>query len=209
MKDLRQNYTKSQLMEENALSSPFEMFTRWFEEAQNGNVIEPNAMTLSTASRANHVDSRTVLLKGVRDEEFVFFTNYYSNKGKHLKDNPNCSLLFLWLPMERQIVIRGKATKISAEESDEYYHSRPVESRIGAWASNQSEEIESRDALEDKLQEKMAFYNNKEVSRPGHWGGYAVAPFEIEFWQGRANRLHDRLLYRLEDKTWKLVRLQP
>ncbi len=208
MKDLRRNYTKSQLLEEEALSNPFEMFQLWFDQAQENNVLEPNAMTLST-SLNNRVDSRTVLLKGIRDEEFVFFTNYKSNKGQQLAENPYCSLLFLWLPMERQVIVRGSATKIDSSESDEYYDSRPVESRIGAWASNQSEEIESREALEAKLKAKIEYYDDKSVSRPDHWGGYAVQAYEIEFWQGRANRLHDRLLYRLNEGSWELVRLQP
>ncbi|MEY2924402.1 MAG: hypothetical protein RLZZ337_950 [Bacteroidota bacterium] len=208
MKDLRVNYTKHELVEAEAGVDPLALFERWFNDAQLGGVPEPNAMILSSAVN-NKVDSRTVLLKGVRDEEFVFFTNYNSDKGQQLAANPNCTLLFLWLQLERQVIIRGTAQKVSASESDEYFYSRPVESRIGAWASNQSSVIESREALENQAKKFAIEFANKDVERPPHWGGYAVIPFEIEFWQGRPSRLHDRLLYKKSDNLWELVRLQP
>lgn len=208
MKHLRQNYTRDSLSKHDMLEDPFDMFEKWFEDALSGGVMEPNAMTLST-SMNDKVDSRTVLLKDVRDREFVFFSNYQSNKGKHLEANPNCSLLFLWLAMERQVVVRGEAHRIPAEESDEYFHSRPFESRVGAWASNQSQEVATREDLDGQMESRMAEFKDGNVPRPDHWGGFAVVPYEIEFWQGRAGRLHDRMLYRLIGNDWELVRLQP
>lgn len=208
MKDLRRHYTKHELIESEAGENPFSLFEKWFEDAQNSDVLEPNAMVLSTSAN-NLVDSRTVLLKGVRDDEFVFYTNYNSDKGKQLAINPNCTLLFLWLPIERQVIIRGKAVKVSEAESDEYFLSRPMESRIGAWASDQSSVIESKETLERQLVNVQNNFANKEVHRPPHWGGYAVIPEQIEFWQGRPSRLHDRLLYTKIGENWDRVRLQP
>ena len=208
MKDLRRNYTKHELLESEAGENPLALFDLWFEDAQNSDVLEPNAMILSTSAN-DVVDSRTVLLKGVRDNEFVFYTNYNSDKGKQLAINSYCTLLFLWLPLERQVIIRGNAVKVSEAESDEYFLSRPIESRIGAWVSDQSSTINSKEALEEQLVKVQNEFVNKEVHRPPHWGGYAVIPTEIEFWQGRPSRLHDRLLYRKENDSWTRVRLQP
>jgi len=208
VKDLRQNYTKHELLESQAGDNPITLFADWFDNAHKGNVLEPNAMTLSTSAN-DIVNSRTVLLKDVRDDEFVFFTNYNSDKGKQLAINANCTLVFLWLSQERQVVVRGKAVKVSAEESDEYFYSRPKPSRIGAWASNQSSEINSREELELQASKFEAEFKDKEVPRPPHWGGYAVIPEQIEFWQGRPSRLHDRLLYTKIGKNWERVRLQP
>ena len=208
MKDLRRNYTKHELLESEAGENPLALFDLWFEDAQNSDVLEPNAMILSTSAN-DVVDSRTVLLKGVRDNEFVFYTNYNSDKGKQLAINSYCTLLFLWLPLERQVIIRGNAVKVSEAESDEYFLSRPIESRIGAWVSDQSSTTNSKEALEERLVKVQNEFVNKEVHRPPHWGGYAVIPTEIEFWQGRPSRLHDRLLYRKENDSWTRVRLQP
>lgn len=208
MKDLRQNYNKHELLESQAGNNPIELFATWFDDAQKGDVLEPNAMILSTSAN-NIVDSRTVLLKDVRDGEFVFFTNYQSDKGNQIASNANCTLVFLWLSQERQVIVRGVAEKVSAEESDEYFYSRPKPSRIGAWASNQSAKISGREELEAQWLKFETEYKNKEVPRPPHWGGYAVKPSQIEFWQGRPSRLHDRLLYTKIGENWDRVRLQP
>ena len=208
MKDLRRNYTKNQLTEENLPSNPFKLFETWFDDAQNSDVLEPNAMVLSTANKQK-VDSRTVLLKGLREEKFVFFTNYESNKARQLLDNPYCTLLFLWLPLERQIIIRGKAVKVSDQESEEYFNSRPRESQIGAWVSEQSKKVANRKELEDKLFHYSCEFEGELVMKPVHWGGFEVSPYEMEFWQGRENRLHDRFLYESVENQWDVVRLQP
>ena len=208
MKDLRQNYNKHELLESQAGNNPIELFATWFDDAQKGDVLEPNAMILSTSAN-NIVDSRTVLLKDVRDGEFVFFTNYQSDKGNQIASNANCTLVSLWLSQERQVIVRGVAEKVSAEESDEYFYSRPKPSRIGAWASNQSAKISGREELEAQWLKFETEYKDKEVPRPPHWGGYAVKPSQIEFWQGRPSRLHDRLLYTKIGENWDRVRLQP
>lgn len=208
MKELRRNYTHAQLSEENAPDNPFRLFEHWFEDAKTGKVLEPNAMVLSTINE-NKVDSRTVLLKGLRQNKFVFFTNYESHKAQQLLKNPYCTLLFLWLPLERQIIIRGKAVKVSTEESQEYFNSRPRESQIGAWVSAQSKKIANRTELEDKLKHYACEFEGELVMKPEHWGGFEVAPYEVEFWQGRENRLHDRLLYKAAENSWEIVRLQP
>ena len=208
MKDLRRNYTHSQLSEENTPDNPFQLFEDWFEDAQKSEVLEPNAMVLSTINE-NKVDSRTILLKGLRDKKMVFYTNYESNKAQQLVKNPYCSLLFLWLPLERQIIIRGKAVKVSSQESEEYFNSRPRESQIGAWVSAQSQAISHRKELEEKLHHYTSKFEGELVLKPAHWGGYEVSPYEVEFWQGRENRLHDRLLFKAKDDNWDIVRLQP
>jgi pyridoxamine 5'-phosphate oxidase len=148
-------------------------------------------------------------LKDLRKDEFVFFTNYNSHKGQQLKNNPNCSLLFPWVELERQVIIRGKATIISSEESENYFKSRPITSQIGAWASSQSRPIKSRLDLDNQLKEAEQNFKSNPLNRPPHWGGFAVAPYQIEFWQGRPNRLHDRILFTLENKSWAVSRLQP
>lgn len=208
MKHLRQEYKKNQLLETFVDADPLVQFNKWFEQAMEEGVPEPNAMVLSTVS-AEGVDSRTVLLKGIEDRQFVFYTNYNSNKGQQLQDNPSCSLLFLWLQQERQIIIRGHALKHSPEASEAYFQSRPRESRIGAWVSDQSTPISSREDLEAKLTEYMDRFKDVEVPRPEHWGGFCVVPYEIEFWQGRPSRLHDRILYFIHEGEWRFERLQP
>lgn len=208
MKDLRQNYTKGELVENQIAGDPFTQFDKWFTDALNAEIIEPNAMILSSVD-INKPDSRIVLLKDVRGEEFVFYTNYDSHKGQQLLNNPNCTLLFPWVNLERQVIIRGQATKIPNKESEEYFLSRPKSSQIGAWASNQSKQIDSRITLENQLKESLEKFNIQPLTKPPHWGGFAVIPQEIEFWQGRPNRLHDRILYTLQNDVWVTSRLQP
>lgn len=208
MKDLRKDYKKSQLLEDNISDDPIAQFSLWFEDALSGGVLEPNACILSTLSQRG-VDSRTILLKGVENDRFVFYTNYLSNKGQQLSANGECTLTFLWLEQERQIIIRGIASKNSPEDSDEYFNSRPRGSRIGAWVSSQSQPIADRESLEAILAQREKEFEGKEVSRPPHWGGYSIEPYEIEFWQGRPNRLHDRILYRKKGASWVIQRLQP
>lgn len=209
MKDLRQNYTLGSLEEASLPNEPFSLFEKWFDDAlQHDGIIEPNAMVLSTVNKSG-ADSRIVLLKDLRDEEFVFFTNYQSNKGEQLAANPNCSLLFPWINLQRQIIIRGSVKKVSADESDEYFYSRPKSSQIGAWVSDQSSQIASRQELDEKLKSYTVRFEKEELTRPPHWGGYALLPSAIEFWQGRENRLHDRILFRNIADTWSVSRLQP
>lgn len=210
MKDLRKHYTRGELLEENVPKCPFELFTIWFEEAIScPEIIEPNAMVLTTVNNMSAPDARIVLLKDLRDEEFVFYTNYQSHKGQQLEKNPNCTALLPWINLERQIIIRGSASKVSENESEAYFDSRPRSSKIGAWASTQSRNISSRQELEKQLKEFEIKFANIEPSKPPHWGGMAIAPLEVEFWQGRPNRMHDRLLYEKSSEGWILSRLQP
>jgi len=207
--DLRQDYTKETLNETDVDPNPFVQFRRWFDQAVNAELPEPNAMTLATASRDGIPAARIVLLKALDDRGFTFFTNYNSAKGKELEANPHAALVFLWTELERQVRIVGSVEKITSEESDGYFFSRPHNSRLGAWASEQSEVIPNRDVLEEKLAALKGEYENREVPRPPHWGGYRVIPREIEFWQGRSSRLHDRLRYRNQNGTWVIDRLSP
>ncbi len=208
--DLRKDYTLQGLSETDVDSNPFIQFKRWFDQTIAAQLVEPNAVTLATTTREGKPSARMVLLKGFDERGFVFFTNYNSQKGQELAENPQASLVFWWAELERQIRISGGVEKISDAESDEYFYSRPLNSRLGAWASNQSEAIESRAVLEQRIQELQAKYQHQDVPRPQHWGGLRVIPIEIEFWQGRPNRLHDRLRYtRLNDGSWKIERLSP
>ena len=209
MKDLRQNYTKGQLLESEIPNSPYDLFRSWFQDALEADaIVEPNAMVLST-SLDDRPDSRIVLLKDVREEEFVFYTNYQSHKGKQLAQNSQCTLLFPWIVLERQVIVRGFAQKVSKSESEEYFFSRPEASQIGAWASSQSAKIESREDLENQLSQFEEKFKKDAMVKPPHWGGFAVVPGEIEFWQGRPNRLHDRILYSQNLGKWTTDRLQP
>ena len=209
MKDLRKNYTKDALLEANLPSQPFALFEEWFAAAVAEPLIsEANAMVLSTVHN-NAVDSRIVLLKDVRDSHFVFFTNYNSHKGKQLEENGNCTILFPWIAQERQVIVRGKASKISEQESIDYFDSIPKGSQIGAWVSEQSSEIGSREDLDAKLDFYLKKFENTVIPKPNHWGGFEIKPVEIEFWQGRENRLHDRILYYVENEKWYFKRLQP
>ncbi len=207
--DLRKDYTLEELNETQVDSNPFVQFQRWFDQAVAAQLPEPNAMTVATATKAGIPSARIVLLKGFDDRGFVFYTNYHSHKAQELMDNPHAAIVFLWAELERQIRIVGNVEKIAAEESDAYFYSRPIASRLGAWASEQSQVIASRDVLEHRLNELKTQYETQEIPRPPHWGGFRVKPIEIEFWQGRSSRLHDRLRYRLQNGEWMRDRLSP
>ena len=205
---LRKNYTFGQLSETDVPGNPLPLFKLWFDQAVRAECPEPNSMTLATADKAGNPSARIVLLKGADENGFSFFTNYESQKGKELAARPQAALLFHWHELERQIRIQGVVERISAAESDEYFHSRPFASRIGAWASPQSLAIPNREFLEEAEKHfKMEFGDTP--PRPEHWGGYRLRPTEIEFWQGRPSRLHDRIHYKLDGSVWKVSRLAP
>jgi pyridoxamine 5'-phosphate oxidase len=207
--DLRQEYARESLDEHNVALDPIAQFSRWFQEAMGSACAEPNAMTLATAEQDGRPSARIVLLKGFDARGFVFFTNYRSRKGRELALNPQGALLFHWIELERQVRIEGEVEMVAREESDEYYASRPLGSRLGAWASPQSEVIARRDELQSQLGEVSAKFGD-DPPRPEHWGGYRLAPDVVEFWQGRPNRLHDRVRYIRESATvWKIERLAP
>lgn len=208
--DLRKEYTRASLDIRNVNKNPLLQFAQWFDEALLSNALEPSAMTLATISESGKPSARIVLLKGIANEKLYFYTNYLSQKGKELDQNPACALTFFWPELERQVRISGLAERASAQESDQYFQSRPRGSQIGAWASPQSIVIKDRAILEERAKElEEKFKNEKQLPRPKQWGGYAVVPFEIEFWQGRASRLHDRILFTLIDGDWKINRLAP
>lgn len=207
LNNLRKNYLRGELLESKIDPNPFKQFELWFEEVLNSDTYEPNAMILATANE-NKPSARVVLLKGLDDKGFKFYTNYNSRKGKELSANPNASLLFYWMELERQVRIEGKVEKLSREESLEYFNSRPLESRYGALASNQSEIIPNREYLEQKfsvLREKYGDF----PPMPDYWGGFILIPNLFEFWQGRPGRLHDRIVYEKSDNLWKIYRLSP
>lgn len=208
--DLRVNYSRSTLEIDDVDINPIIQFEKWFQQAINAEVKEPNAMVLSTCGKDGMPESRVVLLKGFEQRGFTFFTNYKSDKSRQLLENENCSLLFVWLDLERQVRIKGRASKLSEKDSEIYFHSRPRESQIGAWTSPQSVEIPDRNYLEGLFEEKkLKFRDTDIIPLPDFWGGYLIEPIEIEFWQGRENRLHDRLSYKHEGENWKIVRLAP
>lgn len=206
----RKSYEKTELIESNISDNPIALFQKWFYETEaSDGVDEPNAMTISTIGLDGFPKSRVVLLKKYTHEGFIFYTNYESEKGKAIAKNPKVCISFFWPNMERQIIIKGKAEKIAENLSDGYFESRPEGSKLGAIVSNQSSVIASREVLEKKLKNLEAFYESKEIERPDYWGGYIVKPVSMEFWQGRPNRLHDRIRYTLEDIDWKIDRLAP
>lgn len=210
LSDFRKQYTKGRLIASEVPPNPFILFEDWFDEVQSkGKEQETNAMTLSTQHPDGGVASRVVLLKEVSDEGFVFYTNYNSSKAQSIKHNNQVCISFFWQSMERQVIIQGTARKLPPEVSDQYFQSRPRGSQMGAHASNQSEVIENRFTLEKRLKFLEVQYKNKLIPRPTHWGGYVVSPHSIEFWQGRTNRLHDRLVYIQKSSNWVIKRLSP
>ena len=211
LSNYRKSYQKGVLSENDVPENPLELFQQWFYEVDSSKSIgEANAMTISTIGLDGYPKNRVVLLKKYTYEGFIFYTNYQSEKGKAIAANPRVCLSFFWHTMERQIIIKGTAEKIPENLSDGYFESRPEGSKLGAIVSNQSEVIPSKAALEEKLKELRLFYEGKEIPRPSYWGGYLVRPAAMEFWQGRPNRLHDRILYTLQnDFSWKIERLAP
>ncbi len=207
---LREEYTQDGLTREGLNPDPFAQFSLWFDQAQKMQIAEPNAMSVATVSPEGQPNMRTVLLKYFDNNGFSFFTNYTSNKAKDIEGNPKVALLFLWLGLERQVIIRGKAEKISKTETMKYFLSRPHGSQLGAWCSHQSSVITGRKMLELKLDEMKRKFKKGEVPVPSFWGGYRVVPEEIEFWQGRPSRLHDRFCYTRQDtNSWNIERLAP
>ncbi|GAB5472099.1 MAG: pyridoxamine 5'-phosphate oxidase [Maribacter sp.] len=206
----RKAYEKSALMEGSISENPMELFQKWFYEVEaSDGVDETNAMTLSTMGLDGFPKSRVVLLKKYTHEGFIFYTNYKSEKGRAIAENPNVCISFFWPNLERQVIIKGRANKIAENLSDGYFQSRPVGSQLGAIVSDQSSVIPSRDVLEEELKRLEKEFEGKEIERPEWWGGYLVAPVSMEFWQGRPNRLHDRIRFTLEGIDWKIERLAP
>src|SRR5690606_30124258 len=211
LSNYRKVYQKSELGQNDIPQDPMTLFQRWFYEVEkSGSVDEVNAMTLTTIGLDGFPKNRVVLLKRFNENGFVFFTNYNSEKGKAIAVNPHVCLSFFWPAMERQVIIKGTAHKLAENLSDGYFESRPRGSQLGALVSDQSEPLESREFLEEKLKKLEAKFQGKEIPRPDYWGGFTVEPHSVEFWQGRPNRLHDRLLFKLvEDYNWELIRLNP
>lgn len=208
--DIRKDYMLQALLEEDVHDNPFSQFSRWWDEAIASVITEVNAMTLATATKDGVPSARIVLLKGFSETGFVFFSNYNSHKGKELESNPKAALVFFWKELERQVRIEGDVEKITSEESDLYYNSRPAGSRIGAWASPQSQPVTSRQVLENSFATFSEKFKDDLIERPPHWGGYSLRPNKLEFWQGRASRLHDRIQYVLQNENqWKIQRLAP
>ncbi len=213
----RKNYIKGELVESEIPENPLELFHAWFDEIEMvlkyrrelNDSVEANAMTVATIGLDGFPKSRIVLLKQFSEEGFIFFTNYTSEKGTSLLNNPHTCLSFFWAGLERQVIIKGKAEKISEEKSTEYFNSRPRGSQLGAWASNQSSEIESREVLNKNLRELELKFKDIDIPKPENWGGFLVRPESFEFWQGRSNRLHDRILYGKDKGSWSIKRLAP
>lgn len=209
LQNLRQDYKSATLDEADVDNNPITQFKKWFDQAVEAQIYEPNVMTLATADKAGRPDARIVLLKGVDDDGFRFFTNYLSAKGKELKRNPFAALVFFWPDLERQVRVEGTVEKLDKETSEAYFSTRPVASQIGAVASPQSQVIPNRNFLEEKFEELESKSNGKTITKPAHWGGYIVRPIRIEFWQGRRSRLHDRINFELVKGTWVKTRLAP
>ena len=208
--DLRKDYSLAGLAEKDLARDPFRQFEKWFQEAEAAKIPEPNAMTLATATREGRPSARTVLLKGLDGRGFVFYSNYESRKGRELEANPQVTLVFPWVAIERQVLIEGTATTVAREEGEAYFHSRPRASQLGAWVAQQSAVIAGRAVLEDTMKALEKKYAGQEVPLPANCGGWRVAPETVEFWQGRRSRLHDRLRFRRgEDGEWSVERLAP
>lgn len=208
--DMRKEYAQQSLSEKDVEADPILQFKKWWDHALASKLNEPNAMILATASKEAVPSARIVLLKDFNENGFVFFTNYDSYKGQQLSENPKACLVFFWEELERQVRITGLVFKLSSTESDEYFNSRPEGSRIGAWASPQSQVIENRNWLDERFKKFSSEMKDGAIQRPPHWGGYLVKPVIVEFWQGRVSRLHDRIQYSLqEDGKWKIERLAP
>lgn len=208
--DLRTEYNKDGLRRNTVFINPFEQFEKWFKQTLEAEIDEPNAMVLSTVGADGMPDSRIVLLKELDSEGFVFYTNYRSKKGQDIKVNPGAAINFFWKELERQVRIKGEVVRVAPEESDAYFAGRPRGSQLGAWASHQSELIPNRESLENRLETFSDEFDGREIPRPKYWGGFRLIPNYFEFWQGRPNRLHDRVTYRLESPgTWKIKRLSP
>ncbi|NDV97367.1 pyridoxamine 5'-phosphate oxidase [Dysgonomonas sp. 521] len=207
--NIRRDFTLKTLDEKDVLPNPITMFEQWFNEAVKAEALEPNAMNLATVSAEGKPSSRIVLLKQIKPEGFVFFTNYDSRKAQQIAANKYCALDFVWHELERQVRIEGVAEKIPETDSDSYFEVRPAKSKLGAWASPQSHIIPGRAYLEELMSDFETRFAGKEISRPENWGGYIVKPYLIEFWQGRSNRLHDRIQYTLCGNSWKIERLAP
>ena len=209
IQNLRIDYSGKSLDTNKINKNPIDEFKKWFKEAQSKDILEPNAMTLSTLSANKNINSRTVLLKGVNNKGFIFFTNYESRKGNDIKLNNTVSLVFLWKELEKQIIIKGRAKKISKKESDKYFQSRPRSSRIAAWASNQSKKISYENELEESFLKYEEKFKDKKIPLPNFWGGFLVEPKSIEFWIGKKSRMHDRTIYLKSLKSWKIQKLYP
>lgn len=207
--DMRKEYTQQGLHEHDVASDAIEQFQRWFDQARNANVHEPNAMTLATVDARQRPTARIVLLKGVDARGFVFYTNYESHKAAALATHPYAALIFYWPELERQVRIEGSVSKVDATEADTYFHSRPLGSRLGAWSSPQSQVIPDRDFLAHQVESMQAQFREHMPPRPPFWGGYRVIPDRLEFWQGRPSRLHDRICYSLTTDGWHIARLAP
>ena len=208
IQNLRVDYSGDVLDLKDFNKNPIKEFENWFEFAKTNDVIEPNAMILSTLSK-NSINSRTVLLKDITDEGFVFFTNYTSVKGNDIRENDNVSSVFLWKKIEKQVIIKGSASKIKAEDSIKYFNSRPKKSKIAAWASLQSTKLNDSNDLAERFKYYENKFENKEIPYPEFWGGYIIKPLSVEFWQGRSSRMHDRILYKKESENWSICKLYP
>lgn len=207
--DIRRDYARHALDEKDVDPDPIRQFERWFGDALAVDALEANAATLATATPDGHPSARIVLLKGCDPRGFAFYTNYESRKGRDLAANPRAAMLFFWRELERQVAIEGPVERVSAEESEAYFQIRPEASRIGAWASRQSQVVPNREFLEERFREFDAKFAGSPVPRPGYWGGFRILPEAVEFWQGRPSRLHDRLRYRKEGDAWTIERLSP